>query len=255
MGSELNRQRGLGGLAPAGLLVALLLASSGTLARAADTPAGVAKISAGDSNRFRLRQTDEFRLGAAFRPSGSVSSGLTGKPYAKEIGRAARNAGLDPALVHAVVEVESRHNARAVSPKGAIGLMQVMPDTGARFVGQGQLMQVDENLRAGTLYLRHLMDTFGPRLDLALAAYNAGEGAVTRHGNRIPPYAETKHYVPAVLGHYSKWKASAVPSPSLYLEGTRLDPAWREKVAARRARPSSEPSVAAESVQGPVAAD
>ncbi|HZX30465.1 MAG TPA: lytic transglycosylase domain-containing protein [Rhodocyclaceae bacterium] len=134
------------------------------------------------------------------------------------VARHARARGLDPALVEAVVRAESAYRSQAVSPKGAVGLMQVMPDTGRRF-GISDLADPDGNLRAGTAYLGYLLDLFGD-LPLALAAYNAGEGAVLRHGRSIPPYPETQAYVRGILGAYG-----AVHSPArrLYLPGTRLE--------------------------------
>jgi len=114
------------------------------------------------------------------------------------IDRHARQAGLDPRLVQAVVQVESGYNARALSSKGAMGLMQLMPDT-ARLVGVENPYDVDENLFGGTTYLRRLVDRFGGQLSLALAGYNAGPEAVERHGG-VPPYRETRDYVSRVLG-------------------------------------------------------
>jgi soluble lytic murein transglycosylase len=113
------------------------------------------------------------------------------------IDRHAARAGLDSRLVRAVVQVESGYNARALSNKGAMGLMQLMPDT-ARRVGVRNPWDVDENLLGGTTYLRQLLDRFGGRLELALAGYNAGPEAVTRHGG-VPPYRETRDYVARVL--------------------------------------------------------
>jgi soluble lytic murein transglycosylase-like protein len=97
--------------------------------------------------------------------------------------------------------VESRFREDARSPKGALGLMQVMPATGARY-GAGtpaELMDPRTNIDVGVRHLRELMDRFPGRLDLALAAYNAGEDAVLRHGWRLPPYAETQRYVEQVI--------------------------------------------------------
>ena len=154
------------------------------------------------------------------------------RPYAAQIASAARQSGLDPELVHAVVAVESAYRPAAVSPKGAVGLMQVLPET-AQSYGVHNPAEVSANLQAGTRHLRGLMDRFDNRLDLALAAYNAGEGAVKRHGNAIPPYAETRSYVPAVVAKYraggtrSSGKHAAgtspVPATITYLAGTRLE--------------------------------
>ncbi|VVE55973.1 lytic transglycosylase domain-containing protein [Pandoraea sputorum] len=114
----------------------------------------------------------------------------------------ARRHALDPLLVHAVVATESAYRPAVVSVKGAVGLMQVTQATGARF-GKIALREPRENLEAGAAYLSWLMQRFGGRLDLALAGYNAGEGAVARYGNAVPPYAETQAYVRKVLAHYA----------------------------------------------------
>lgn len=114
----------------------------------------------------------------------------------------ARRHQLEPALLHALITVESGYHAGAVSPKGAQGLMQLMPDTAARFGAAGETrLEPRANLDAGARYLAFLLELFGQRLDLALAAYNAGEGVVQRLG-RIPPYEETEQYVKAVRGLY-----------------------------------------------------
>lgn len=126
---------------------------------------------------------------------------LKGRPFHQEILKAAHEAGIDPALVHAVIRVESAYNAQAVSPKGAVGLMQVIPGTARRY-GIEDLRNPRANISAGTKYLSHLMRLFDGDLTLVLAAYNAGENAVLRHGRRIPPYPETRGYVPRVMGIY-----------------------------------------------------
>lgn len=113
----------------------------------------------------------------------------------------ARRHGVDPLLVRAVIRVESNFDPRAVSPKGAAGLMQLMPETAMRY-GVDNRFDPAQNVDGGVRYLRDLMAMFDGNLSLALAAYNAGEGAVRQHGNRIPPYPETRNYVPRVLQHY-----------------------------------------------------
>lgn len=124
------------------------------------------------------------------------------KRYDTLIVKAARENGLDPHLLHAVVEVESYYNPDAVSVKGASGLMQIMPET-ARKLGLEDLFHPGENLKAGARYLRRLIDKYEGELRLALAAYNAGETAVDQY-KRIPPYPETQKYVQKVLNVYEK---------------------------------------------------
>lgn len=126
--------------------------------------------------------------------------------------KASDHTGVDYDLLKAVIAVESGFDAQAISPKGAVGLMQLMPATAQRFgveasrqrSVQQQLADPAVNVPAGARYLNHLMGLFPGRLDLALAAYNAGEGAVRRAGQAIPPFQETRNYVKAVLGIYEQ---------------------------------------------------
>jgi soluble lytic murein transglycosylase-like protein len=168
------------------------------------------------------------------RPEFTVSSRLADMPFAKLIEGAAREASLDPALVHAVIAVESGYNPAARSPKGALGLMQVLPATARRYGIRNAARSPAANLRAGTRYLRDLMELFDHRLELVLAAYNAGEGAVLRYGQRIPPFPETRQYVPAVLARYLEWREPppptepVIPAPPAryrvtYMPGTLLE--------------------------------
>lgn len=118
--------------------------------------------------------------------------------YKEIVAAAADKHRVDPKLVHAVIQAESAYNAKAVSSAGAVGLMQLMPGTARRF-GVSDRTDPYQNIDGGTRYLRHLLDMFGSRLDLTLAAYNAGENAVIRYNHQIPPYAETRHYVSGIL--------------------------------------------------------
>jgi len=112
--------------------------------------------------------------------------------------RIARQHGVDASLVHAVIQIESRYNAFAVSPRGAMGLMQLMPKTAARFAVENAFDPV-ENVDAGVRYLKELLERYSGERRLALSAYNAGEEAVERYSG-IPPYRETIDYVGRVLG-------------------------------------------------------
>ena len=119
---------------------------------------------------------------------------------------------VDPALVIAVAAAESAFNVQAVSRKGALGLMQVMPATAERYgvparasaqgSGSASLMEPKVNAEVGSRYLADLLRLFGGDKELALAAYNAGEGAVLKYGRRIPPYPETQQYVERVMRFY-----------------------------------------------------
>lgn len=139
------------------------------------------------------------------------------KQVRHQLREAAGAHGVDFDLLRAVISAESGFDPQAVSPKGAIGLMQVMPATAQRWGLAGdartplekKLTDTRTNLRIGTRYLRHLIDLFPGRLDLALAAYNAGEGAVQRAGNRIPNFRETQAYVKTVLQLYAQLKPPA----------------------------------------------
>ncbi|HEX4810282.1 MAG TPA: lytic transglycosylase domain-containing protein [Bryobacteraceae bacterium] len=123
---------------------------------------------------------------------------------------AAERYQVDPLLVHSVIHVESGFNPRAVSDKGAQGLMQLIPATAHRF-GVTDPFDPKQNIDAGVHYLRYLQDRFSNDLSLSIAAYNAGEGAVTRY-NSIPPYPETVNYVQKVTREYTGRKQTAKPS-------------------------------------------
>ncbi|MGZ5195963.1 MAG: lytic transglycosylase domain-containing protein [Ramlibacter sp.] len=127
---------------------------------------------------------------------------------------ASKTQGIDYELLKALIATESGFDAGAVSPKGAVGLMQVMPATALRYGVTGdrkmpvekKLADPGTNIKTGARYLRYLLDLFPGRLELALAAYNAGEGAVQRAGNRVPNYPETQNYVKTVMQLYSMLK-------------------------------------------------
>ncbi|MDY0013533.1 MAG: lytic transglycosylase domain-containing protein [Rhodocyclaceae bacterium] len=187
----------------AGLLLALPRAGMANLYGFEDEN-GVAHFSDAPSDRRHRLLLREGRPGQR-----AVAPGAPSRPaqLAPLIAAAARHARVDPALVEAVARAESGFNPAALSPRGARGLMQLMPATARRY-GVDDPFDPAQNLLGGARYLRDLLDRYAS-LPLALAAYNAGEGAVERHGNAIPPYAETLAYVPRVLDHYSRLRATA----------------------------------------------
>jgi len=113
--------------------------------------------------------------------------------------------GVDPYLIFCVMEQESHFNPRALSPKGARGLMQLMPGTSARF-GIRHPADPGQNIAGGTRYLKQLIDQFNGRIELVLASYNAGEGAVMKFGRKVPPYRETRDYVKKISFRYRRAK-------------------------------------------------
>lgn len=121
---------------------------------------------------------------------------------------AAKKYDVDPLLVHSVIQVESGYNPHAVSPKGAQGMMQLMPFTARRF-GVSNIFDPRENIEGGVRYLRYLQSLFPEDLRLAIAAYNAGEGAVWKYNNQVPPYKETEHYVKRVGRKYGDARLQA----------------------------------------------
>jgi soluble lytic murein transglycosylase-like protein len=129
--------------------------------------------------------------------------------------------GVDPYLIFCVMEQESHFNARALSPKGARGLMQLMPGTSARF-GVRRPSDPAQNIAGGTRYLKQLLEQFNGRIDLVLASYNAGEGAVMKFGRTVPPYRETRDYVKRISYRYHRPKAPAPVKSELAIVGAGL---------------------------------
>ena len=150
--------------------------------------------------RYRLLLATPVEAGAEPRPGKWLAKSALYDPM---IERAARSAAVRPELVRAVIVVESAFNPRAVSKRGAQGLMQLRPATARRY-GVSDAFDPEQNITAGAHYLRDLMVRFGNDLELTLAAYNAGEDAVERYGRSIPPFTETRNYVPAVMRVYHK---------------------------------------------------
>lgn len=129
--------------------------------------------------------------------------------------------GVDPYLIFCVMEQESHFNTRALSPKGASGLMQLMPGTAARF-GIRRPSDPAQNIAGGTRYLKQLMGQFNGRIDLVLASYNAGEGAVMKFGRKVPPYKETRDYVKRISYRYRRAKPSRSPKNEVAVVGAGL---------------------------------
>ncbi|WP_081726682.1 lytic transglycosylase domain-containing protein [Methylophilus sp. 5] len=134
-------------------------------------------------------------------------------PYQSEVQAAARITQVDPALIHAVIATESGYNPRALSPKGAYGLMQVLPATAQTMTTiPVRQWSVPQQILWGSHYLKRMLDMFEGNVTLALAAYNAGPQAVKTHQHAVPPFAETRQYVPKVLGYYQTFKTRLAPS-------------------------------------------
>jgi soluble lytic murein transglycosylase-like protein len=163
---------------------------------------------AGLDSRYKLvRKEDGSPINPATNYNAKVfmPSQADIEKYANIIQTASKAYGVDASLVHAVISAESQYNRYAVSRTGAMGLMQLMPETARRY-GVQNMMDPTENIHGGVRYLADLLAMFKGRIDLAVAAYNAGENAVLRYGHKIPPYAETRHYVPKVLAFYKNFQ-------------------------------------------------
>ncbi len=153
-----------------------------------------------DNNRYRLLiLSPRYRTASGDRYDAMLLA--RAGQYDSIIEKAASAASVEPNLLRAVIVVESGFNSRAVSKRGAVGLMQLMPATATRF-GVSNPYDPLQNVHAGARYLKFLIDRFGQDVRLALAAYNAGEDAVDRNGGQIPPFSETMAYVPRVLKIY-----------------------------------------------------
>jgi len=133
-----------------------------------------------------------------------ISGRLAPSAYGDIISRNCEKYSLEEGLVHAVIKAESNYNSAAVSDKGALGMMQLMPAT-ARLLNVDNPLDAEENIRGGSCYLRQMLNEFNGNLDFAIAAYNAGPNAVRRHGG-IPPYEETQTYVKRVKQYLSNYR-------------------------------------------------
>lgn len=189
----------MSGLAKPACLIALLLTAVPIASRADalysyEDEQGVVHFS--DSPRGNVRYRKVWSAPAPVTQRRTPRA-IDGTAFGHHIDHAASQTGLDPALIRAVIQVESNFDPSARSPKGALGLMQLMPETAARYGVKNPLDPAD-NLLGGARYLKDLLRQFDDNLELALAAYNAGPGAVMRYQQRIPPYPETQAYVPKV---------------------------------------------------------
>lgn len=152
-------------------------------------------------------------------PTPEPEAALMGSPqtFREAVDRIAQRNQLPPQLVHSVIKVESNYNPNAISPKGALGLMQLIPSTARRF-GVNNAFNPVENVEGGARYLKYLLELYKGNYQLALAAYNAGEGAVARHGG-VPPYPETVNYLQQVRkrlveAQQQKKKVEVKPEPA-----------------------------------------
>jgi soluble lytic murein transglycosylase-like protein len=163
-----------------------------------------------NDKRYRLVRKEETTSAytrAAGMPQFVLPTAELIRRYSPIIETVSKSHGVETALVHAVITAESGYNPSAVSRAGARGIMQLMPDTARRF-GVENSFDPAQNIHGGVKYLSQLITMFNGDKALAVAAYNAGENAVIRAGNKVPPYAETQHYVPKVLGLYRKFQSS-----------------------------------------------
>ncbi len=176
---------------------------SGVVTRLFLAGGGVVEVPSGEIQRF---EADEFVPQAA--PPAPAGSGGAAEGDLRQLVRSAGEThGLDPDLIESVIRVESAGNPRAVSPKGASGLMQLMPET-ARELRVRDVFDPAQNVEGGTRYLRQLLDLYDHDLALALAAYNAGPQKVAVYKG-IPPYRETRNYVSRVIRAFNKKKAAS----------------------------------------------
>ncbi len=183
--------------------------ANGTLVLSDKAPAGAAD----DVRTFKVPRSNEPVL--VTKPTSRAYR----DDYDDLIVEHAKAQNLRADLVRAVVQVESGYNPRAVSPKGAMGLMQLMPTT-ARQLGVRAPFDPEENIRGGTTYLRQLLERFDGSEELALAAYNAGPLAVDRYGNQVPPYRETRDYVRKVRTQTTV--GTAAPARKLYYKTVEI---------------------------------
>ena len=165
----------------------------------------------------RDRASENFATALSITPGEKPASLKSiSTPYDDLIHTSARKHKVDPALVKAVMRAESNFNSKDVSHKGASGLMQLMPKT-AKMMGVKNIFSPTENINAGTLYLSYMLEEFNGDIEKALAAYNAGPGAVKKYKD-IPPYQETRRYIKTVYGYYLYYKNHADNKMQAYVD-------------------------------------
>lgn len=194
----------------------MVLASYPALALAASS--GDVKIVVGASGRKVILNED---LGQRARRLSTKLADLPDQRLEPIIQRHSDAQNLDPKLVRALIQAESGYNVKALSNKGAIGLMQLMPATASDL--NVNPYDPDQNIKGGTMYLRQMIDHFAGKVELAVAAYNAGPGAVEKHGG-IPPFAETRDYVKRVLALWRGADFALPTAASMILPGNRRKP-------------------------------
>jgi len=171
-----------------------------------DNQAEVAISNTQQLNHYTLKIVEPIAQNIDSPPTEKKSKlvNISNFPYHNEVILAAQATSLEPALIHAIITVESKHNALATSRKGAYGLMQIMPETASRFKVTNK-NDPQQNILAGAKYMKELLTKYNGDLNLSLAAYNAGPAAVQKYGGKIPPYYETINYVPKVLKYYREY--------------------------------------------------
>jgi soluble lytic murein transglycosylase-like protein len=218
--------------------------ASGTEPRRA-SKTGPTKKTASQSNPFSTPSADSSRsllrptaliyapdLSAVANKGSSLRGYTTGSVQVDGyLIAAGTNNGVDPLLLYSIMHQESSFKSHAVSPKGARGLMQLMPSTASRY-GVANIFDPRQNIEGGARYLRFLLDYFDGDLNLALAGYNAGEGAVEKYGWRIPPYSETQEYVRRISRRYALLR-----DPSVALYASRLTTAQLARMQSTQTAP------------------
>jgi soluble lytic murein transglycosylase-like protein len=195
------------GLAVLGLWGPLTCWADGNIYGFVDSRGEVHLSNIPDDKRYESLVKTTVLASAEMRDGTAPVNADSRRPFGGVVAQVAGRYGIEAALLHAVISVESGYNPKAMSKRGAAGLMQLMPETAKRY-GVVNVFDPAENVQAGAQYLSDLLKLFDNNLQLALAAYNAGEAAVIKYGKTIPPYRETAAYVPKVVGFYERLRLS-----------------------------------------------